>query len=324
MKVTTNITIEKDIDSLVRLSFEQLLYRMIKQADAIREGAVRVENGEPYLADEQRLTGASVFAKALAERLKMEHTQGELVAIRDAVLNAISDKPTVQQVADAVERVITKRGLLPEFIDLPKDIPEIDPATLAALKELAPTTDGLKWKLKEAEESLRQNQIKAALDFIRKERPATSADEEPLFIGSSYDTAAAAAMSSYLPEGTVFDTPLYDALVGSLQELFQSLGLTPETAVVLRAEQASHIAGLRDDLRTLTITLTALQAKQSADARDLSDSLRSDLIQHHENDMTLREQHFELIREREQANAANVIEELQNIAQTFRNVGRKL
>lgn len=101
------------------------------------------------------------------------------------------------------------------------------------------------------------------------------------------------ALAELLPEDIVFDTPLYDALVASLQSLFGSLGLTPEANVLLQGEQAAHLAGIRDEIRTLTRTIAAV-----ADTREQSEY----------------ERHAETMKIQ-----AAILEELQNIAREMRH-----
>lgn len=235
-----NTTTETDICSLVGLTFTQLLHRMVEQADAIQQGAVRVGSGESFTSDEERFTGALRFAKALATRLETEHTHGEITAIRKAVADALTKKANA------------------EFINLPEDDSETDPATLQALKELGETPKiSFAAHAKALQDEVRAAQIKAALEFIERRKPF----EGQLITDipqSDIDAELAESRSEKLPEGLNFVTPLYDSLVASLQGLFGALGLISETNVVLQAEQAAHIAGLRDDLRTLTLTLTEI------------------------------------------------------------------
>jgi len=280
-----NIETEEDIDSLVGLNFEQLLQRMVNQADAIRTGAVRVGNGEPYRGDEERLTGASSFAKALATRLKTEHVHGEIKAVMVAVKAAVNTR----------ERE--------PFIDLPEEIPEIDPATFQALKELSETPKiTFADHAKALQEEVRLARVEAALDFLLKRR--TKSKEE--VVNESLEVSMA-----NLPEGMAFTTPLYDALVGSLEGLFSgALGFTPEADVVLQAEQAAHIAGFRDDLRTLTLTLADVAALASDDRQ-----------RQHEELLSQSAAHFETNREREDRATANILAALQSIASSFQQRG---
>lgn len=107
-----NITTEEDIDSLVGLSFEQLLQRMVDQADAIRVGSDRVTANCGSVADGQRLTGASIFAKALADRLSQEYMLGRIEAVE--ALKAFVPEDGVKAMTDAVVAEIQKRGI---FVD---------------------------------------------------------------------------------------------------------------------------------------------------------------------------------------------------------------
>lgn len=76
------------------------------------------------------------------------------------------------------------------------------------------------------------------------------------------------------PEDIPFGTEVYDAEVAALTTAMQQLGLAPELLALANAEQSAHLAGIRDELRTMIRVLVMLAYEENKDRDALQRTLR--------------------------------------------------